>query len=211
MNVEQAIKQRRSIRKYLDKEVNIDTICQIIEAARFAPSSGNIQNWRIVIVMNEQKRRDLATASLKQMWMTQAPVHLVICNIKSDVKRMHGDRGELYSIQNCSALIQNILLMATEKKLSSCWVGAFDRHAISRILKIPDNIEPEAIITLGHNNETLIDGKRQKTEFISFFEEYGNRKKDFGVFPLEKHIKKAEKVRKKSQGFLGRLKEKIKH
>lgn len=209
MNVEEALKQRKSIRKYTAKAVNMDTICQIIEAARFTPSSGNIQNWRIIIVMNEDKRREIATACLKQMWMTQAPVHLVICNIKTDVKRMYGERGELYGIQNCAALTQSILLMATEKKLASCWVGAFDRHAISRILKLPDNIEPEAIITLGHSIDKSIS-KRQNPDVITFFEEFGNREKGFGLFPLEKHTQKISKSRKKSQGLFDKLKEKIK-
>ncbi len=176
MDVRDAIIKRRSIRNYTDKSVSQELINEIINSARYTPSSGNIQNWQIIVVREEKTRKELSIASLKQSWMEQAPVHLVICNILDKIEHMYGERGkDLYSIQNCSALIQNILLLATEKGLATCWVSAFEENMVSRILRIPSNARPEAIITLGYPNEEPEAPIRFNCQDITFHDKWGNR------------------------------------
>jgi len=125
MEVLDCITTRRSIRKYLDKPVPWDLVSNVLEAGRFAPSCGNLQNWKFIIVLDDDKRKGLAEASLRQYWMEQAPVLLVVVAEPEKAKRYYGDRGErFYTIQNCAAVATNMMLEAHNLGLGSCWVGA---------------------------------------------------------------------------------------
>jgi len=68
MEVLECITTRRSIRKYLQKPVPWDHVSNILEAGRCAPSSGNLQNWKFIVVLDEGKRKALAEAALRQFW-----------------------------------------------------------------------------------------------------------------------------------------------
>lgn len=187
--------ERKSVRRYLDKKVKEDYIADILEAARHAPSSGNVQNWKIIIVTDETIKDDLSVACLKQKWINQAPVLLVICDEKENPRRLYGKRGvELYSIQNCAALIQNILLAAKDYGLDTCWVGAFDESAVTRILKIPDEYSPDAIITLGYGREKdFKPTNRVGLKELVYLNQFGSKLKDLSFFPIQKHYETAEK------------------
>ncbi len=154
METRDAIRLRGSIRDYLDRKVDLDLIAEILEVAKNSPSAGNLQNWQVIIVADEDKKREISVACFSQLWMNRAPVFLVICDKTEDIERMYGERGkDLYAKQNCAIVAQNILLMATDFGLASCWIGAFDENSIRRILKIPDNVTPEIIITLGYSDQ----------------------------------------------------------
>lgn len=206
MDVKEAVINRRSIRNYLDKPVPNELISQILDVARFAPSSGNLQNWKVVLVSNPDKKSELATAALKQKWIMTAPVLLVVCNNLPDVKRLYKERGEfLYSIQNVAVFIQNILLIAHSLGLATCLVGAFDPDAVRRVLRIPDDAEPEAIVALGYPAEEVDAPSRKAVDQFTFFEFWGSAEKGFGAFPLEKHKGAVEDIGKKGKGFFSRL------
>tara|TARA_Y100000310_G_scaffold302635_1_gene340209 strand:- start:48858 stop:49517 length:660 start_codon:yes stop_codon:yes gene_type:complete len=202
MELREAILNRRSYDKYTDKKVDPKLILDILNVAIYAPSSGNMQNWNVVVVDNEDQRKKIAQASFNQLWMFQAPIHIVICDKKPDVERMYGDKSELYSVQNCAALAQNILLLATEKGLSSCWVGSFDKEAISSVVGTRPDETPEIIITLGYSADKP-RSTRYKLERVCCFNTCGNKARDVSVFPLEKHV---QKIEKESKGFLDKIK-----
>lgn len=195
MELFNAIKERRSIRKYLDKNVKLELVAEILEAGGYAPSSGNMQNWRFVVVKDKEKIERITDACLGQTWMNQAPVHIIVCNANSRLIKLYPKKGERYSVQNCAAAIQNILLAATAKGLGSCWVGAFNGDKVRRVANIPDDVPIEGIITLGYaaykpgprDNKQV---RRHKVEYVTFFENYGNRELDFKLWPLEKHLAK---------------------
>lgn len=192
MEIDECIENRRSIRSYLDKKVHWEKISQLLDAAHLAPSSGNIQNWRFIVITDDNMRNKIASACLSQKWMTQAPVYIVVCS-ENTVESLYEERGKKYSIQNCAAAIENILLKAIDLSLGTCWIGSFNDSAIKPLLEIPENVEVEAIITLGYPTEKPIS-KRHKLEELTFFEKYGNRKRDTSLFPLEKHKKKIKKL-----------------
>jgi nitroreductase len=208
MEIKEAIRTRRSIRRYLKKPVDDKLIAEILDTARFTPSSGNIQNWRFIVVKDTEKIKELTIAALNQSWMNQAPVHIIVCNDLTNIKRLYKERGEkLYSIQNCAAAVQNILLAAYSLGIGSCWVGAFDKEGVKRILKIPDGIEPEAIITLGYSFDKIFQiPHRHELHELTFFEEWGNKEKDFGISPASKHTVKIEE---QTKSFFSKIKEKI--
>lgn len=172
---------RRSVRKYKAKEVEWDKVGQVLLAGRDAPSSGNIQNWRFIIVTEEGLRKSVAEVCSEQYWMSQAPIHIVICAEPEKANMHFGIRGErLYTIQNCAAVIENMLLAATDIGLGSCWVGAFDEEQLARTLNIPDNVRAQAVITLGYAAEKP-EGPSWKHEIytIAFLNSYGGRMKNF--------------------------------
>ncbi|MBS3108444.1 nitroreductase family protein [Candidatus Woesearchaeota archaeon] len=175
MQLLEAIKERCSVRKYKDKSVKITDVLEILDAAKEAPSSGNLQNWRFVIVTDEEKRKEISVACLRQMWMLEAPVHVVVCNDPHEVIDEYEDRGKKYAVQNCAIVSQNIMLAALEHRLGSCFVAAFDDFAIKRILRIPDDIDVEAVITLGYADEDEHE-KKYGLEILTFVNEFGNSK-----------------------------------
>lgn len=178
MDVKDSIEERQSIRKYKNKDVPLKTIGEILAIAKHSPSSGNLQNWRFVIVKDRKKRERLAEAALNQMWMATAPVHLVICNKLDDISMLYGERGrELYSIQNCAIMGAYIMLLARSFGLETCWVGAFDEDAVKIVLGIPDtvNVRPEAVIAIGYGDEKKAKTKRRDIEALSYFEDWGKK------------------------------------
>ncbi|MEM4245462.1 MAG: nitroreductase family protein [Candidatus Nanoarchaeia archaeon] len=217
MNVEDAIKGRRSVRSYSEKDVKHEDLVKVLNAGRYAPSSGNIQNWVFIVVRNEEKKREIAKACLNQIWMVQAPVHIVICNDLVAAKRAYGERGErLYSIQNCAAAAQNMMLQAEELGLATCWVGSFDNEGVKRILNIPSGVNPEIIITLGYKSpRSTSHGGRHNLSHLVFFEDWGNRTIPKGLIleRVEEAEKKiVEKVKKevKKTGIVEKIKKAVK-
>jgi len=192
---------RRSIRKYKDKEVPLSLVGEIIDLARYAPSSGNLQNWKIVIVTDKEKRQEIADACLQQDWMIEAPVFLVVCNDYEVVKDHYGKLGKMFSIQNCAAFAYGVTLVAYDFGVSSCWVGAFDNEAVHRILEIPDNMDPEMIITLGYADEIKRSSLREDPNYLVFLEDWGEKFKGFpshierfkDITDIKKQINKIKK------------------
>lgn len=193
MNIDDAITNRRSVRQYKNKKVEDNKLFDILNAGLYAPSSGNIQNTRFIVVTNDDKKKEIAKACLKQDWMIDATL-IVVCSDSKKVIDYYGRKGELYSIQNTAAAIENMLLKATSLNLASCWVGAFSDSSVKRILNIPDEIEVHAIITIGYGNEIVEERSLQRLENVTYFEEYGNKRRDFKVLPLRKQINRFKKL-----------------
>jgi len=207
MDVIECIKTRRSIRKFLDVPVEWDKVGTIVEAGRNAPNAGNLQNWKFIIVLDEGKRKSIAEACLQQFWMAKAPVHIIICSEPEKAKRFYGIRGErLYSIQNCAAAVQNMLLAANSVGLGACWVGAFDEDKVSSVLGIPNYARPQAVIPIGYPAEKVPYPMQYQLENLVFMEAWG-RKFDIDEYLgytsaivrdlIEKGKKAIKKVKKK--------------
>ena len=131
MDVKEAIETRRSIRKFSPKELHPEEIIDIVDAGRYAPSAGNQQNWKFILIKDQSKKNDLADACFQQNWMASAPLIICVVGMTDDVKRMYGTRGEmLYSIQNCAMAAQNIMLRAHEMGFGSCMVSAFEEGMV---------------------------------------------------------------------------------
>ena len=198
MNITEAIKRRRSIKKYLDKEISLRLILDLIDAAHYAPSSGNLQNWKFIIVQNQKTREEIAECCLGQTWMREAPVHIVICSDRDHLRSYYEKHTNTYSIQNCAMAAQNLMLRAYSLKLGTCFVSGFSKMGLKRILKISEGAEPEAVITVGYPEEVPI-AKRSNLENCTFFETYGNRRADKSIYPLANKLKNLfSKIKKKS-------------
>ena len=150
MDVFEAIKTRRSIRTFTEEEVSEEEIEKILDAARWAPSAGNIQPWIFIVVRDPKRKRRLSEAALNQLFIEEAPVVIVVCADQERSGRVYGRRGiDLYCIQDTAAAIQNLLLAAHALGLGACWVGAFNEDAVGHALNIPAGVRPVAIIPIG--------------------------------------------------------------
>ena len=203
MDFEEVLNNRRSIRLYKKKLVERDKLYKIIDAATLAPSAGNLQSWTFIIVDDVNIKSQIITAAMQQDWMFNAQI-IVVCSRIENTKKFYGARGELlYTIQDCAAAIQNMLLEATNLGLGSCWIGAFDEKAITRILKLSDDLRAQAIITIGYSDESPVIPRRYNIDGLISYDEYGKRIIDEGFGILELASKSKTKINK--GGILDKL------
>jgi SagB-type dehydrogenase family enzyme len=176
MEVFDAIRGRRSIRKYKDKQVPWDNIVTIMQAGKYAPSAGNLQNWKFIVVKSDEKRKAITKACLQQNWMENAPVYIVVVAEPEKAERFYGTRGaRLYTIQGCAAAVENMLLTAYSLGLGACWIGAFDEDEVWRVLMLPEEKSVQAIITIGYADENPAPPPKYRIEHMMFFEKWWGR------------------------------------
>jgi len=211
MDVLEVIYTRRSIRRYRDIPVEWDKVGKILEAGRAAPSAGNLQGWKFVVITDPVKIKLLAEAALQQYWMASAKVHIIVVAQFEKARRFYGVRGErLYAIQDCAAACQNMLLAAHYLGLGACWIGAFDEDGVKRTVGIPEEARPQAIITIGYPDEEPPVPTKYKLEQVVMVERWkmGQQIKDIAItmgYPSLKVGKYIEKTKE----FLGNLHDKI--
>jgi nitroreductase len=164
MNERTLFEQRFSCRSYADIPLDRDALTPLLEAARWAPSGGNLQPWRFVVVRDHERRRQLAGAAFKQDFLAQAPVVIVVCAVPGESARVYGDRGrDLYCLQDTAAAAQNLLLAAADAGLGGCWVGAFDEIRVAGVLGLSPDWRPVAFLALGYPAER--EPKRSRRNF----------------------------------------------
>lgn len=147
------IKNRRSIRQFQKKEIPKEIIEKLIEALIWAPSAGNLQSRKFYFVFNQETKEKLTKAALNQDFISQAPLVIVGC-ADSNISWRYGERGKnLYSICDVSLSIQNLMLLAFQLGLGSCFVGAFEEKEVAKILNLPRNLRPIVIVPVGYPAE----------------------------------------------------------
>ena len=154
MELDMAIRERRSLRAYLSEDVPQSLIDEAVELASWAPSAGNLQSRDFIVVRSSEMRAALADAALGQDFIAEAPVVIVVVANLERI-RPYGSRGrELYAVQDAAAATQNLLLALHSRGLGSVWVGAFNEKAASKALGLPHFARPVAIIPVGYPAET---------------------------------------------------------
>jgi SagB-type dehydrogenase family enzyme len=102
------------------------------------------------VVRDHGLKEALAAAAYNQVFVSQAPVVIVVCADAARSAARYGQRGrELYCIQDTAAATAHILLAAVAMGLGSCWVGAFDEKQAARVLDLPARHRPVAILPIG--------------------------------------------------------------
>jgi len=151
MELFDVIEHRRSVRQFrADREISEEELEKILHAAIMAPSSGNTQCWRFVVIRDPELRRRIATEAGHQLFISQAPVTVVVCADLNRAYETYGTRGrDTYSLQDTAAAAENMLLAAWGLGLGACWVGAFDEEKAAEILDLPKGVRPLSIIPIG--------------------------------------------------------------
>jgi nitroreductase len=169
MDVFEAISQRRSIRNYKTTAVEDEKLEKILEAARIAPSAANRQEWKFIVVKDQETRDKLVEAANGQKFVGQAPATIVGCSTESE--RLM-PCGQLAYTVDLSIAVSFMILEATELGLGTCWLGAYDEDAVKKVLDIPDEIRVPAMFTLGYADENPDPRPRKELNEILCFEKY---------------------------------------
>jgi len=169
MEVFEAIRERRSIRKFKTQDIEKEKIEKIILAGRRAPSAGNLQARDIFVITDQGIKEELVRAAHGQAFIGEAPYVIMVCTNSERIRERYGDRGmDLYMIQDASASVQNILLAAHSLGLGTCWVGAFDDKAVHEIMGLERHLWPVAIIPIGHSAKDAQE-RPKRDDDVSWF------------------------------------------
>lgn len=141
--------RRHMIRRFKPDPVSDAVVQKLIAAATRAPSAGHTEPWSFVVVRDEATRRRLARAALSQMFVAEAPVVIVPCAELSRSRERYEARGERYALIDVSFAAMLLMLAITEAGLGACFVGAMDDAEVSRILGLPEDVMPLAVIPVG--------------------------------------------------------------
>lgn len=152
MEVKDALLKRRSIRKYLDKEVSDEIIEELLHAAMSGPSACNRRPWIFYVIKDQDKLNELRKAS--RFSNMNAPLAIVVVG---DLSRSLPLQLKDFWIQDCSAATENILLRATDLGLGSLWCGIYPQkrpvERVKEILGITNSDIPLNIIYIGYGDE----------------------------------------------------------
>jgi nitroreductase len=147
MDVYEAIALRKSVRAFQDKDVPEDVLLRLLNAARLAPSAGNRQEWRFVVVRDPATRRKLAAAARNQTFVGEAPVVLACC-AETDGHRM--TCGQLCYPIDVAIAMDHLSLCAVAEGLGTCWIGAFHEQQVKETLGIPEEVRVVGLMPLGY-------------------------------------------------------------
>lgn len=180
MEIFEAIHERRSVRKYKEKDVEEEKVEKVLDAARWAPSWANTQCWRFVLVKDQEIKDELvdalsknnpATASIKT-----APVVIVGCAKKEVSGYKKGEpvteKGDWYMF-DCGLAMQNLMLAAKALGLGTVQVGFFESEKVKKILDLPQEITPVTMTPLGYPEKEPKAPPRKDLNEIVFGNKYG--------------------------------------
>jgi nitroreductase len=173
MDYVDTLKLRRSVKKFALKSVSFQDVSEICLAGTYAPMAGNIFTVKFIIVSDKEKIQLLANAA-QQPFIAQAPYVVVVYSKTAQVVRSYGKKGEIYARQQAGAVIENMLLRATDLDLSSCWIGWFDENIVKRVLFLPEWAQVEALLPIGYPLEKPIPKKKMELKLITKFDHYGS-------------------------------------
>ena len=173
MEVFEAIRKRHSVRSYLPDEVSSEKLERILEAARLAPSAGNLQPWHFIVVSDQQKRKKLSKGRYAK-FLVESPVVLVGCGDKRAAPNWH-------TVDTAIAM-QNMVLVATSEGLATCWIGSFNENQVKKLVNIPERFRVIALLALGYRRKTMelsskvlhFFRRKKKLEKIASLEKFGS-------------------------------------
>jgi coenzyme F420-0:L-glutamate ligase/coenzyme F420-1:gamma-L-glutamate ligase len=180
MSLNDVIKKRRSVRKYLPQIVPRDAVLEVLGAAGWAPSAHNSQPWRFIILENPSVKRELAEA-MADAWaidvekdggkidakmrqerverFANAPALILACTVLDELRKFSDQQRQMFerdlAQQSLGAAMQNLLLTAHALGFGACWYCApgFCKETVRKVLGIPEAVEPEAFVIIGYPAE----------------------------------------------------------
>ena len=172
MDVFETIEGRRSIRKYKPKPVERELTERLLNAACWAPSGGNIQPWKFIVV--EDRTTLGMVRKISPGYFGEAPLAILVCSDKLKAHKTGGTLGRDYlSIADCAMATQNILLAAYALGLGTCVVKSFSHAAIKEILEIPEGIEPELLVVVGYADDAPAAPRRTPLNDVTYLNRFG--------------------------------------
>lgn len=154
MELSDAIRKRRSVRDFNDKNISNKDLNKILDAARWAPSSCNQQLWHFIIIKDKNIKKDLVNFAGSSSLIEKSPVTIAVCYHNANIKE---------AIETGSAAAQNILLAATALGIGSLWLDSIgNEKKIKRILRIPKEYMIVCFVMLGHPSKKITSVPKRK-------------------------------------------------
>ena len=177
MDLKTAIKNRKSVRRYMGKKPNWRKIIRAIDAARFAPSAGGQFAMKFILVSDEKVINELAKAA-QQDFVGTAKYVVVAVSDDSKLVRSYGKRGVRYASLQAGAALENFWLALTEQGLATTLVGHFYDEQVKSALNISEDLNVEAIFPIGKETKVKGSERRAKPDLdnILYFEKWKNKK-----------------------------------
>ncbi|MGL4993785.1 MAG: nitroreductase family protein [Bacteroidales bacterium] len=160
-------KKRVSTRDYSHREVPLEAIDEILEAARLAPSAVNLQPWHFTVVMNPELL-DSVKECYPREWFKSAPLAIIVSSNKAEAWVRSSD-GKSHADIDAAIAAEHICLAATDLNLGSCWVCNFEKDKLIEVLDLNEQLEPIVIIPIGYPKEPLkieTEKKRKQRDSI---------------------------------------------
>jgi nitroreductase len=168
METLEALKTRRSIRKFKSQSVSPELVKELLRAAMFAPSAGNEQPWQFIVVDDRKILDEIPRICPTAAMCRQSPVAVLVCGDAS-LERYQG-----FWVQDCSAAVQNLLLAAHAMGLGAVWAGVFPLkervEGFRRLFNLPEGVTPFALVPLGHPDQEPIPQERYREERVHYNE-----------------------------------------
>jgi nitroreductase len=167
----QTVRRRHSIRKYqTDMPVEDSHLHAVLEAACAAPSAGDLQAYRIIVVRDAALREALSAAADGQAFVAEAPVCLVFCTEPQRSAVQYGERGaSLYALQDATIATAYAELGTVAAGLGSTWVGRFNEARVRELLELEPGSQPVALLSLGYPAELPQESRRRRLdELVSY-------------------------------------------
>jgi coenzyme F420-0:L-glutamate ligase/coenzyme F420-1:gamma-L-glutamate ligase len=200
MSLNDIIKKRRSVRKYLPQAISREAVLEVLVAAGLAPSAHNSQPWSFIILENPSVKRELAEA-MADAWVSDAekdrvkvevkmrqervdrfanaPALILACISMNGLRKFPDQKRQMLerdlAQQSLGAAMQNLLLTAQALGLGACWFCApgFCKEIVRKVLGIPEAVEPEAFVIMGYSAETPSVPLKKSLEEYCFRDMWG--------------------------------------
>jgi nitroreductase len=153
MEILEAIRTRRSIRKYKSTPIPEGVLKEVLSAARMAPSGVNSQPWKLIVVTDEDIKRRLVPACNGQKFIAEAPVIIAGCGFPDDAYGTIGGYMNGY-VMDVTIAMDHLILAAASAGLGTCWIGAFKEEKVKEVLGVPPDVKIVALTPLGYPDET---------------------------------------------------------
>ena len=159
MEFSELIKQRYSVRAYKPDPVPDESLQQVLEAARLAPTAANRQPFQLIVIHTAGREAELKRI-YKKDWFVQPPLVICACGVPGRGWTRRED-GKNYTDVDVAIVMDHLILAAADQGLGTCWIGAFDPDAAREVLGLPDDVEPIAFTPLGYPADQLGAKKRK--------------------------------------------------
>ncbi|MGD0056755.1 MAG: nitroreductase family protein [Methanomassiliicoccales archaeon] len=161
-----AIRNRRSIRRYKRKKIPENDLMEVLEAARLAPSGANRQFWKMIVVQDEERKRGLVPLCNNQKFVEDCSAFIAGID----------DPSQKWNRVDIAITFDHLTLAAYSKGLGTCWIGAFDPEKVAEYLGVPKGQVVTVCMTLGYPDENPGARTRKPSSELFFFERFGGKK-----------------------------------
>lgn len=171
MDLMEAIRTRRSVRRFKAAPVPENLLMEVLNAARLAPSACNSQPWKIVVVRDEDVKLKLSASANGQRFIAQAPLVLVACGLPDEAFPTVGGYMSSHVI-DVSIALDHLTLAAHAVGLGTCWIASFKEDKVREILSIPEDVRVVALTPLGFPDEAPGRTPRKNLEELIRYDRY---------------------------------------